>query len=324
MATSFTTKDYAGETDAYCAFRPPLSQQPEQEKEKEQKLQSYGGYTLYRYEEVEQKWLSFASLEPETLCWVLQSKGKKQRGKGKHSTSSSNGPGMVVHDSAGEKQRKELLSRAWIVGEEEFANHGNNNEKIATKGGRLQSPPHQPRFLMRYPKGSTYHVKRDNLLPVLQESHLVIVLPETNLYRRWALVHTRHNDSFCEIGCDVGILVHRIWEHSSCPHNVCGIDKALEDIHQAQQRFPRCNFQAWEVPLLGEQQQSDKDKLPMNLFSQPSDTMATNQSLVVAIDINGNRELEAVQKCIQIVIQEWKPRLIVVKSRALYADLTEQ
>jgi hypothetical protein len=136
-------------------------------------------------------------------------------------------------------------------------------------------------------------------------------------------VHTRGDDSFCEIGCDVGILVQRIWEHSSCPDNVSGIDKAPEDIHQAQQRFPHCNFRAWEVPLLGEQQ-SDKDKLPMNLFPQPTGKIDTNQSLVVAIDINGNRELEAVQTCIQIVIQEWKPRLIVVKSRALYANLGGQ
>jgi hypothetical protein len=345
--------DAAGETDAVCAAHTPLSDEQPQEQKlllvQEQVVRSisycddlYGDYTLYRYEQVEQKWSSFfakAKLEPETLCWVLQSKGKKkQRKKGNNCTSNNDSDNMV-HDTSTststtceKQQRKELLSRAWVVAEEEYNNSNNNNDN--RRQSQSQSQLDQPRFLMRYPKGSTYHVKRDNLLVVLQESHLVIVLPETNLYRRWALVHTRSDDSFCEIGCDVGILVHRIWEHSSCPENVSGIDKAPEDIHQAQQRFPHCNFLAWQVPL-GEQQQQpsssssssssgNKDMtmlLPMNLFPKPPNKIDMNPSLVVAIDINGNRELEAVQECIQIVIQEWKPRLILVKSRALYADL---
>jgi hypothetical protein len=62
----------------------------------------------------------------------------------------------------------------------------------------------------------------------------------------------------------------------------------------------------------------------MDLFPQPLNETDTNSSLVVAIDINGNQELEAVQKCIEIVIDKWKPRLIVVKFRALYAELTAQ
>ena len=43
-----------------------------------------------------------------------------------------------------------------------------------------------------------------------------------------------------------------------------------------------------------------------------------SSSLVVAIDINGNRELEAVQDCILRVQSLWQPRLIIVKSRALH------
>lgn len=309
------------------------------------------GYSYYRYEQAETQFLRQpATLAPETLCWVLQSKGKKQRRK--HTTKSS-----LTTDNT--KQRKELLSRAWIIGsgsssiEATQQDHDDKNDNNCNNHKKR----HKDRILVRYPKGSTYHVKPENLLPVLMECRLVIVLPETHLYRRWALVHTQPKDSFCEIGCDVGILVHRIWEHSLCPKHVSGIDKSEADIDQAQQRYPQIQFQTWNVPLLEEEDdENNNDKgsgsktqphdpsvgsastttpLPMDLFPQPpsdrkdndntDDTSPImNASLVVAIDINGNRELQAVQKCIQIVIQEWKPRLIFVKSRALYADLKQQ
>ncbi len=45
---------------------------------------------------------------------------------------------------------------------------------------------------------------------------------------------------------------------------------------------------------------------------------------VVAIDVNGNREIDGVLQCLQSVInQDWKqhPRLIIVKSRYLYWQL---
>jgi hypothetical protein len=40
----------------------------------------------------------------------------------------------------------------------------------------------------------------------------------------------------------------------------------------------------------------------------------------VAIDINGNRELPAVLKCIDIML-DFSPRLVIVKSRELYTKL---
>ena len=47
---------------------------------------------------------------------------------------------------------------------------------------------------------------------------------------------------------------------------------------------------------------------------------------VIAIDINGNRDVDGVLECLQVVMNEmWikQPRLIVVKSRFLYWDLRE-
>lgn len=39
---------------------------------------------------------------------------------------------------------------------------------------------------------------------------LVIVTPETHIYRRIARAHTTPDDSFMEIGCDYGITVDKI------------------------------------------------------------------------------------------------------------------
>ena len=39
---------------------------------------------------------------------------------------------------------------------------------------------------------------------------MVIVTPETNIYRRIAKAHTTPNDSFMEVGCDYGITVDKI------------------------------------------------------------------------------------------------------------------
>jgi hypothetical protein len=39
---------------------------------------------------------------------------------------------------------------------------------------------------------------------------MVIVTPETHIYRRIAKTHTTPDDSFMEIGCDYGITVDKI------------------------------------------------------------------------------------------------------------------
>jgi hypothetical protein len=40
------------------------------------------------------------------------------------------------------------------------------------------------------------------------------------------------------------------------------------------------------------------------------------------MDINGTRELPAVLECLQAVWKLWRPRLVIIKSRALYAVVT--
>lgn len=53
-------------------------------------------------------------------------------------------------------------------------------------------------------------------------------------------------------------------------------------------------------------------------------SLAESASFVIAIDVNGNREIDGVLDCVQAVMNEkWKrmPRMIIVKSRFLYWEL---
>lgn len=64
------------------------------------------------------------------------------------------------------------------------------------------------------------------------------------------------------------------------------------------------------------------DMASLNKFCQQS--LKGGAPSVIAIDINGNRDVDGVLECLQIVMNEnWvrQPRLIVVKSRFLYWDM---
>ena len=63
----------------------------------------------------------------------------------------------------------------------------------------------------------------------------------------------------------------------------------------------------------------------LNEFCQQ--TLNGGAPSVVAIDINGNRDVDGVLECLQVFMnEEWvrQPRLIVVKSRFLYWDLRKE
>ena len=154
------------------------------------------------------------------------------------------------------------------------------------------------RMTVRYPSGKTYRVRKTNLSPVLEKhDHLILVASETTDYRRIATVHTTKEDNFIEIGCDFGILVDSVDAKTTL-----GVDKSEESIKIARGRYPNRDF------ILGDIFEDDLG-------------IESRSPYVVAIDINGNRMLPAVLDCIQVVVDKWAPRLIVVKSRELYARL---
>jgi hypothetical protein len=111
----------------------------------------------------------------------------------------------------GYHSKSEMFLRARVVSDDEPL------EVDASFETRMQR-----RVLVRYSKGATYRVRAYNLVPVLEQSlqntklddvalpPLVIVTPETHIYRRIAKTHTTPEDSFMEIGCDYGITVDKI------------------------------------------------------------------------------------------------------------------
>jgi hypothetical protein len=88
-------------------------------------------------------------------------------------------------------------------------------------------------------------------------------------------------------------------------------------------RFPDCCFSVEDALT---------DEGTVRLRSLCKNKLICGYPCVVAIDINGNREIPAVLQCIRYVMNpgkdgdlSWKlPQLIIVKSRLLYHELKRQ
>lgn len=262
------------------------------------------------------------------------------------------------------QSRKEFFLRARVVTDDEpiAEKAGDSKQSSATKHN-------ERRILVRYSRGATYRVRAYNLIAILEPSvhntptstqsttptataalipPMVVVVPETNIYRRVAKVHTTPEDSFMEIGCDYGITVDKIYksleeagdvpkvwpaekksdadvnvvavengkEEGDCKRVSClGVDRSKESIDIANERYPKCKFALANV-LLPEEMASIRTLC---------ETKLTNSApTVICIDINGNREIAGVLECLDMVMKEqWKvqPRMIIVKSRFLYWEL---
>lgn len=289
------------------------------------------------------------------LVWVLKSKGRKRKNRVSPverteedqggSCCSSNAPPIAPTSS-----RLELFCRARIITnpnnrqgddlpstcENDTEDDINANKGHAQQDGRTSwssesFPPHEPtvssRVWIQYPKGSTYHVKCDRTCRVLErECGLILVWPETDVYRKSCLTHTLPVDeAFVEIGCDHGPTVDRIasWMTPPAAHSdygdpkgagplVLGIDKAADSIASARQRYPQYSFLQWDCL-------EKHAVVPIAL----EELLHRSSSFNLAIDINGNRELPAVLACLQrlLIDFELKPRLVFVKSRALCDEL---
>ena len=89
-----------------------------------------------------------------------------------------------------------------------------------------------------------------------------------------------------------------------------GVDKKYSHVLEAMKKF--------EI----------KGKVPfhcVDIFEEPGRILGKYGHMnpsIVFVDINGNRMLETVQKAISLVEERFSPRLIVVKSMELFANLT--
>jgi len=178
------------------------------------------------------------------------------------------------------------------------------------------------RVKVQYPKGSTYNIRRVNLIPILQQQNVVIVVPETTDYRRLCIVHTLAQDNFIEIGSDLGKTVGQI-----VARNTLGIDKSRTSVDIARRDYPNLHFIQADMLLKSKEDWQDLILTQFNSNSITDNDNDNNNSndtdLVVGIDINGNRELEAVRECLKRVLDWWSPRLVVVKSRSLFQELNK-
>jgi hypothetical protein len=99
---------------------------------------------------------------------------------------------------------------------------------------------------------------------------------------------------------------------------VVGIDKSEQEILKAEARVPACTFVTCDILRPKEEWLPAVDSMLQSIMDgqqgRPPDFCPT----VVAIDINGNRELQAVLSCLQVAMDVWRPRLILVKSRSLF------
>ena len=243
-----------------------------------------------------------------------------------------------------------LLPSPWISGTLCFITHGTN---VCFRRARVVSDNNNnnnnnnnsddERVLIRYPKGSTYRVRRTNICPVLEhEKGLVLIYPETPAYRKSCVTHTYQNDRFLEIGCDFGPTIDKVQrglqqggivsmdanqnEKQPIDEEVppmektkvqcLGIDKSQVSIDIAKERYPHCYFTLEDALTVEGTQQ---------LRQLCQDVMLGGYPTIVAIDINGNREISAVMQCINHLMNPinppdgWVlPRLIIVKSRLLH------
>lgn len=269
--------------------------------------------------------------------------------------------------------RKEFFLRARVVSDDEEIIIGNNCNDYCNDPTTLLQKRNLRQVLVRYEGGTTYHVKAYNLVPILEPSlqllnpnasllpkHIVLIVPETSMYRRLAKIHTTPQDSFMEIGCDFGITVDRIRESLVMAGNVPRewpppspslTTSVIMKEEEVQERNLCDNNNANEtkedntkVSCLG----VDKSKDSIDIANQryPKSKFVQNDVLVphemssvrilceqylvgsapsiLCIDINGNREIEGVLACLTMVLNEpWVrfPRLIIVKSRFLYWEM---
>jgi len=328
-------------------------------------------YLYLAQEDMQKRYFPNSHYDVDTLVWVLKSKGRKHKSKA-----------SKIHSHATCQQKKSVEDNKSNDYQTNSSSSASSRTELFLRA-RVVRPEGEDRIVVRYPKGSTYKVRRSNLIPVLEagriqknKEYVVLVTSETCDYRRLSAVHICVGESFLEIGCDFGTCTDRVrqvlMDFEDVPLRRCcsdevksviggsmldeiqnikledartaptspefqmnttdksvaiGVDKSSESIAVALKRCPRSSFFPIDDILTDSGASQLRDLCCENLlYSCPS---------VVAIDINGSRELPAVLQCIQMVMRYFvpsednylttcmPPRLIVVKSRTLYNYLKQ-
>jgi hypothetical protein len=293
-----------------------------------------GNYYRYLSGNALEKTLSCQSFFLGQNVWVCKSKGAK-----KPQVPSKNAEHRVISlELPKSHHRYELFLRAIVI----------------------EIPEPKDRIRVQYPRGSTYLVQSQFLIPIVDTNYarnkvlpslkcgasdskaLVLVYPETTLYRRACIVHTAPSEHFIEIGCAEGITCQRVYERSlqlttEKERMVLGIDKSSFSIQIAQEKLvasPNLHFVMFDIfqrkeiddPIAVDCEGNGfvRDILHRLQRSNVTEPPSLERgALVVAVDINGNRDLDPVLQCIHILMQRLAPRLIIVKSRSLHNAIVD-
>ena len=122
-------------------------------------------------------------------------------------------------------------------------------------------------------------------------------------------------DAVIEIGCSYAKAT-KIISKAVSAENVVGIDVSKEAILQNRKKYPNVRFEQIDVLKCS----IVVEELVKDFMVKPE---RANKSLVVFVDIGGNREIETLIKLLPWVASSLPvtPRLIIVKSETLYKEI---
>eukprot|EP00958_Prasinococcus_capsulatus_P002468 scaffold211_cov447-Prasinococcus_capsulatus_cf.AAC.6 len=181
----------------------------------------------------------------------------------------------------------------------------------------------QSRLRVVYQDGSSYHCRPERLIhlqgslsPPQLQGRPVLVCNDTHQYRRAGRMYVEPADTLLELGCDFGPTVLALEKHCDV---AIGVDKNKLHVAAAEKALSefchgrndtKCSFHALDIFLeLKALKALVKDKRgPGPLF--------------VMIDINGNRPLDIVAECLELVCSHFGPRMVIVKSMKLWDHIS--
>jgi len=255
-------------------------------------------YTYHSFDEVNTDFFPVhLPLPKNTPCRLLLSKGKNGR-----KTSLSPHSVITLEEEPADDSTSSDCSKKEKSDGTGDATDNDDKDDTSDKDNK-EDAANEKRIKVQYPAGSTYNIRRSYLLPIIQQQRVILLVPETVDYRRLCIVHTRPQDGFIEIGSDLGKTIGQV-----VASKTLGIDKSSTSVEIASNDYPTIQF--LEKDVLVESKDWWKDLLISSNF--------TTDDLIVGIDINGNREFEAVRECLKRVLEWWEPRLVLVKSRSMF------
>jgi SAM-dependent methyltransferase len=154
--------------------------------------------------------------------------------------------------------------------------------------------------------------QRRRLLPDLSKSRTILVTPETNYFRQ-LVGHVMYSDTVLEIGCSSGetskLLIQncRSWVGFDTSEEM--LDICMEMIASAPESATK-QCHAVIVNALVDKKNAREEACRFG--TDPN---------VIFLDIGGNRECINVLRMVSWVMEEFDPRLVVIKSRELVQSI---